>query len=272
MNLHSHSASLPDPFVRAFRADEEEGGVSSSQLDIATNSLTDADAGTPGEGYLILRDLIIPLSRSRQVLLGRDGSACNVVLADPRISKRHAVIYYSIDRFFVRDLESVNGTFVNRLRLTDKPEALVVGDRLLLRPYRMLFVGPEHPRVAHRLRPVDEEAAPEPKRAGHFSGKLEILRITDLIQLLNSTNQNGMLTVRDAQHHVAELSFQNGEIRRARYQSWQGEKAVHAVLARATRGEFEFVQGQPPHCDNPIAKPTLTLLLDGCRLLDEGNA
>lgn len=270
MNPHSHSANPPDIETTAFLADGEEG-VSSAQLDIATRSLTDAEAGTPGEGYLILRDLIIPLSRSRQILLGRDSSTCNVVLADPRISKRHATIYFSIDRFFVRDLESVNGTFVNQLRLATTPEALVVGDHLLLRPYRMLFVGPEHPRVAHRLRPADE-TAPEPKRAGHFSGKLEILRITDLIQLLNATGQNGMLTVRDAQHHVAELSFQNGEIRRARYQAWQGEKAVHAVLAQATRGEFEFVQGQPPHCENPILKPTLTLLLDGCRLLDESNA
>ncbi len=270
MNPHSHSASPHDLSRNEILAEEVEN-FSAAQLDVTTRSLTDAGNGPAGEGYLILRDLIIPLSRSREILLGRDSNACNVVLADPRISKRHAIIYFSIDRFFVRDLGSVNGTFVNRVCLTDKPEALIVGDHLLLRPYRMLFVGPEHPRVAQRLRPA-EEAPPASKRSGHFSGKLEILRITDLIQLLNSTGQNGLLTVRDAHRHVAEISFLNGEICRARYQHWQGESAVHAVLAHATRGEFEFVQGQPPRCDNPIAKPTLTLLLDGCRLLDEANA
>jgi hypothetical protein len=60
---------------------------------------------------------------------------------------------------------------------------------------------------------------------------------------------------------------------------------IHGAVDQTSRGEltmlstqqdrtlfFEFVHGNPPLPGDPVKKPTLTLLLDGCRLLDEGSS
>ena len=69
--------------------------------DVTTRKITDAASPSAGDGFLVLRDLIIPLSLRKETLLGRDSSRCNVVLADSRVSKLHAAIYFSGGRFFL---------------------------------------------------------------------------------------------------------------------------------------------------------------------------
>lgn len=44
--------------------------------------------------------------------IGRDPS-CDIVIADPYISRKHAKIFYRDDKWYVEDLGSRNGTFVN---------------------------------------------------------------------------------------------------------------------------------------------------------------
>jgi hypothetical protein len=58
-------------------------------------------------------------------ILGRD-AACNVVLKDPRCSRRHAAIEDTASGTIVRDLESANGVFVNGRKIA--AHALKVGD------------------------------------------------------------------------------------------------------------------------------------------------
>jgi hypothetical protein len=52
------------------------------------------------------------------VRLGR-GSGSEIVLQDTQISRQHAEISRQGDRFFIRDLGSTNGTFVNNRQVTD---------------------------------------------------------------------------------------------------------------------------------------------------------
>ena len=237
-----------------------------SEREVSTRKITNASGPSAGEGFLVLRDLIIPLSQKKETLLGRDSSRCNVILADPRVSKSHAAIYFSDGQFFLRDLGSVNGTFLNKVRVHNDSETLVDGDQLHVRPYRMMFVGPKHPQVAKKIHPQQDRQTSQ-HLSGHFSGKLEILRMTDLVQLLNSTRQNGVLTIRDPSKHVAEIAFVDGEIQTARYKQLQGEEAVYGLLDNVN-GDFEFVQGSPPSGGQTIQKQTLSMLLEGCRLLE----
>ena len=58
--------------------------------------------------------LDLPLDRDRLVI-GR-GRGADVVLAEPTISRVHAAIGFEEGRFFVQDLGSTNGTFVNGRR------------------------------------------------------------------------------------------------------------------------------------------------------------
>jgi serine/threonine protein kinase len=64
--------------------------------------------------------------------IGRDSADWNLTF-DPAISARHVEIDYREGGFFIRDLESSNGAFVNGRRLKPlRPEVLLFGARILL--------------------------------------------------------------------------------------------------------------------------------------------
>jgi hypothetical protein len=63
--------------------------------------------------------LVLPLGES--VVVGRSrGCAC--VVGDPTVSRRHAVIRYGDGAWWLRDLGSMNGTYVNGSRIVDDVE------------------------------------------------------------------------------------------------------------------------------------------------------
>lgn len=66
-------------------------------------------------------DLVPP-----ETLMGRDGS-CHITIPDSSVSHRHARIYHSDGEWYVEDLGSTNGTFVNDRPLT-RPVILRPGD------------------------------------------------------------------------------------------------------------------------------------------------
>ncbi len=51
-----------------------------------------------------------------ELLVGRH-HGCDVVLGDPTVSRRHALLRFRDGHWFVRDLESMNGTTVNGSRV-----------------------------------------------------------------------------------------------------------------------------------------------------------
>lgn len=53
----------------------------------------------------------------RTCVVGRS-SSCDVVLTDPAVSRRHALISVRADRCSIRNLASLNGTFVNGCPVT----------------------------------------------------------------------------------------------------------------------------------------------------------
>jgi hypothetical protein len=73
---------------------------------------------------------VVPLSPSEPLRLGR--SLKGFQLVDPLVSLNHAEIAWEGDRYWIEDLGSATGTFVNDVRLTDKPVVLVPGMRIRL--------------------------------------------------------------------------------------------------------------------------------------------
>lgn len=59
----------------------------------------------------------VPL-KDAATLIGRDAD-CQLVLEDPRVSGRHAQVYFAGGEFRVKDLGSTNGTLLNGSALTD---------------------------------------------------------------------------------------------------------------------------------------------------------
>lgn len=68
-------------------------------------------------------------------LLGREGA--DIALSDAKASRKHAEIaMYGPERYFIRDLASTNGTFVNGRRIRDRQELhhedrIRIGDTVL---------------------------------------------------------------------------------------------------------------------------------------------
>ena len=65
--------------------------------------------------------------------IGRDGGSSQIVIGDPRISKRHVWIGVKAGRVVIEDQNSRNGTFVNDPRSSRVSEtALKAGDIVIL--------------------------------------------------------------------------------------------------------------------------------------------
>ena len=70
------------------------------------------------------------LSPAKPVTLGR-GSASDVQIMDKGLSRCHANIFYKDGKIFVEDLQSTNGTYVNKKKYTD-PIEIKHGDKVFL--------------------------------------------------------------------------------------------------------------------------------------------
>lgn len=81
---------------------------------------------------------VFPLHDDR-VVLGRE-PVNEIVLADHRISRRHACLWRNGEGFALEDMGSTNGTFVNGHRLTNGQRMLVHGDEIALgQAVRLLY-------------------------------------------------------------------------------------------------------------------------------------
>ena len=69
---------------------------------------------TDAAGELEPRDFVF--DGHEQVMMGR-ASSCEVRLQDPTVSRRHCLLDAGDETVWVRDLESLNGTYVNGQRL-----------------------------------------------------------------------------------------------------------------------------------------------------------
>lgn len=79
----------------------------------------------------------LEVTRNRS-LIGR-GERADVVVADDRVSRIHALLWTEDGRVLVRDLGSANGTLVDGIPVTDRPAELRPGSVLTLGPVGLRF-------------------------------------------------------------------------------------------------------------------------------------
>ena len=72
-----------------------------------------------------------------QTTIGRTPD-CDIFLDDVTVSRRHAVVSRTADRFTIEDLGSLNGTFLNRSRI--EQTELENGDEVQIGKYRLVFL------------------------------------------------------------------------------------------------------------------------------------
>ncbi len=64
------------------------------------------------------------------LIIGR-GKNCNIQVEDPTVSRQHAVIYFKNNNYYIKDLKSENGTFVNDKKV----------DETILKPNDVIGIG-----------------------------------------------------------------------------------------------------------------------------------
>ena len=86
----------------------------------------------PTWGQLIAVDgsavLAICVNRT---LIGRSLD-CDIRVANQEVSRHHVVIYREDGITMIRDLDSANGTFVNEVRIAERPIPIITGDTVML--------------------------------------------------------------------------------------------------------------------------------------------
>ena len=74
-----------------------------------------------------------------RTLIGRSPD-CDVFLDDVTVSRKHAELVRDGDRFTIKDLGSLNGTFVNRRRIEADETQIEDDDELQIGKYRLTFL------------------------------------------------------------------------------------------------------------------------------------
>ncbi len=93
---------------------------------------------------LIRKKLEVPLLLHRgPLLIGRDERLATLVIKDPYISRNHAAIFLEGENYYLQDLNSKNGTFLNGEKIppgqrTSRP--LKNGDRVRFHRVEFEFV------------------------------------------------------------------------------------------------------------------------------------
>jgi len=121
------------------------GDLAESDYDEFTDQASPEDSLPPGTALLVVRRG--PNAGSRFLLdhdittAGRHRDS-DIFLDDVTVSRRHAEFYRRGDRFTVRDVGSLNGTYVNREPVDSA--TLANGDEVQIGKFRLVFlIGPK---------------------------------------------------------------------------------------------------------------------------------
>ena len=120
----------------------QEEGQQQTTMSFAVDDVTSAVDREDDGPVLVIRQgggragEHLPLQAARETI-GRAPDA-DLFLDDVTVSREHAIIEREPDGFYLRDLESLNGTYVNRTRVTR--HRLADGDEVQVGKFKLTFL------------------------------------------------------------------------------------------------------------------------------------
>ena len=109
-----------------------------------------------------------------RIEIGR-GAECGLVLDEPEMSRRHAMIEVTPGEIYLRDLGSTNGTYVNGVQVRDA--VLHPGDQLAFDRNRFLVEAPGMP--PRRYEPRTPTSTPAVERQPQVTQTMRAIRIEE---------------------------------------------------------------------------------------------
>ena len=152
--------------------------------------------------------------RGRRLTIGRDPE-CDLILPHSEVSRLHAVLVFADGSWRLEDRGSVNGTFVNGLRV-DQPVELGSGDQIRIDPYALS--------VGEAGRPGKGDTR---KRLEVYD--LEVTPLGQIVAPLAETPQTVTLVVH-AGEALGSIRYMNGGLDTAQFGELSGQHALEALL------------------------------------------
>jgi adenylate cyclase len=181
---------------------------------------------------------VVPIERPT-LSLGRSQDN-DVVLTDSelRVSRHHAVIEWEAERgATLRDERAVNGTFVNKQKVTD-PVALKGGDMISIGPHEIVFREEKTGGLAWDIEPgaVDLGALqkpPEPEAKSPEAPRLKVLELLNEVGLKLA----GTHTPSEVMKEAVQLLFRIEGVQRATLWPWdEKERCFHQMPLETRAG------------------------------------
>jgi pSer/pThr/pTyr-binding forkhead associated (FHA) protein len=201
---------------------------------------------------------------SGSLVIGRSRS-CDVTLASPDASRRHAEIVAVPSGHLVRDLGSTNGTMVNGERVDERP--LAGGDRIEIGNELLTFC---HVDAALEVLDADGEAQTQlterPALGECIQGSIDEIPPYAVLQMLEMGRKTGVLMI-EGPEGAGFLWLADGAPAHAETKAQKGFDAALAIVgAEAGRFSFEPRRNAP---ERTIQASVTELLLEAFRQLDE---
>ncbi|WP_058865855.1 FHA domain-containing protein [Chloracidobacterium thermophilum] len=245
------SESSEVPTIKTARLDVETlGRLASSDDQFATLLVL--------EGAAVKQTYILD---NPTTVIGRSPLATVPLVNDAVASREHAKVILDLEsseadrkRYFLMDLGSTNGTFLNGRRLAAQERCLLSdGDRFTIGSHTFVFVLP--------------------LRSGSkfLTGDLSRISVFDVIQVVEANRLTATFTVRATQGQSGWLGFNEGLIVTCEVGHLRGLEAFRRFVG-FTEGFFEVERSTKPFPVTITAGSNTSLTLDILRELDEANA
>ncbi|GJM44244.1 MAG: hypothetical protein DHS20C21_10860 [Gemmatimonadota bacterium] len=217
----------------------------------------------------------VRIDESGEVVIGRSPD-CDLTIDSTRASRCHAAVRTEAGKYFVQDLGSTNGTYVNGARLEAERE-LVAGDRITVGDEAITFyhvdsaiadvvsaVSVEQTMIASVSDlPVDGEPTQEA-----LSGDFDQIPPFAVLQILEIGEQTGVLRVKDDASRAALWLVQGRPVHAAGPELEGFDAAVR--IARSKRGSFHF-EPRTESESQTIDGSVTNILMEAMRIDDEGS-
>lgn len=125
---HEHTSAIP--IVEGFSGPQTTVNFNLTDIPAGSAALIVVKGPQVGDAFVLSSD---------SNTIGR-GEEADLILDDVTVSHKHAIINKQNDGWLIKDLDSLNGTYVNRNRVTEI--ALTGGEELQIGKYRFAFLLP----------------------------------------------------------------------------------------------------------------------------------